>query len=82
MSKTDFFEFQVGNQHRECIEVETDYERGVMDERKRWEAKQCKSCKYFLPDDGLSCGHDDVVDFDTPAYIQFSGCGLHQPIPQ
>lgn len=35
----DFFELPVGDQHRECIEVETDYDRGVMDERKRWEAK-------------------------------------------
>lgn len=44
MSKTDFFELPEGDQHRECIEVETDYDRGVMDERKRWESKTCLSC--------------------------------------
>ena len=78
MSKTDFFELPIGDAHRECIEVETDYELGVLDERKRWVAKRCKVCRFFSSDDGNSCLHEDVADFDTPAYIQFSGCGLFE----
>ena len=46
MSKTDFFELPIGDAHRECIEVETYYERGVMDERKRWETKRCETCRF------------------------------------
>lgn len=39
---------------------------------------ECKNCKFYLPDDGLSCGHDDVLDWDVPSYLNFSGCGLHE----
>lgn len=34
------------SEDKEFLEVETDYDRGVMDERKRWEAKTCNGCKH------------------------------------
>lgn len=68
MSKTDFFELPVGDQNRECIEVETDYDRGVMDERKRWESKTCDGCKYFT--ENRECGRkfDDYITCERHLY--------------
>lgn len=67
--------------HRECIEVETDYERGVMDERKRWEEKRCETCKhvaYFSPHDSLECGNSDCSFYGMD--VDFTdGCNKHEP---
>lgn len=41
--------------------------------------KTCHSCVF---NENSFCMHCDVPDGDTVEYIKFSGCGLHQPIPQ
>lgn len=43
------------------------------------EPKTCHSCVF---NEDKFCMHCDVPDGDTVEYIKFSGCGLHQPIPQ
>lgn len=68
-------------EHRECIEVElTDiqvaYLAGQSDERKRWEAKTCRSCKHI---DDIVCNHQGIPEYHAPQYIKFSGCGYHEP---
>lgn len=67
-TNTDFFELPVGDQHRECIEVETDYDRGVKDERARWESKRCSTCSGY----GLC---------NIAPMVEDLGCGLHEMWP-
>lgn len=70
------------HKHRECIEVETDYDRGVMDERKRWEAKRCETCLWrygTCRNETINNFHpmnDSDYWFDPPS--NFS-CSNHQP---
>lgn len=86
MSKTDFFELPEGDQHRECIEVETDYDRGVMDERKRWESKTC-DWKLDDPDWNTyktGCGqYFNIMEGDlkdrTFKYCNYCGGAINEP---
>lgn len=67
------------SEHRECIEVETDYDRGVMDERKQWEAKRCETCIFIKTGYCIKLQRA-IYKIQSGAYVaRAMSCIYHEP---